>query len=127
MFIAFLCPEISKIKNYLRNLTNYLLNITHFYDNKYFRKSFYQNNFSSFFIGTVWHLFSNFEIKRPKKCFFEYFTQHWMNSKKWTPKNHKFKNPSTTQKFYVDLGPKRYLGRRDPIIGSVGYGGGGLK
>ena len=26
-------------------------------------------------------------------------------------------------KFYFDLGPKRYLGQRDPIIGSMGYGG----
>ena len=33
------------------------------------------------------------------------------------PKNQKFENPSTTHKFYVDLGPKRYLGQRDPIIG----------
>ena len=43
---------------------------------------------------------------------------------KWTPKNQKIKNPSTTHKFDVDLGPKRYLGPRDTIIGSMGYGGG---
>ena len=42
----------------------------------------------------------------------------------WTPKNQKFQNPSTTHKFYVDLGPKRYLGPRDPIIGSIVMGGG---
>ena len=41
---------------------------------------------------------------------------------KWTPKNQKFENPSTTHKFYVDLGPKRYLGPRYPIIGSMGCG-----
>ena len=44
-----------------------------------------------------------------------------------TPKNQKFENPSTTHEFYVDLGPKRYLVQRDPIIGSMGYGGGGSK
>ena len=27
-------------------------------------------------------------------------------------------------KFYFDLGPKRYLGRRNPIIGRMGLGGG---
>ena len=31
------------------------------------------------------------------------------------------------KKIYVDLGPKRYLGPRDPIIVSMGYGGGGSK
>ena len=41
-------------------------------------------------------------------------------NQKWTPK----KNPSTTHKFYVDLGPKRYFGPRDPIIENMGYGGG---
>ena len=29
-----------------------------------------------------------------------------------------------TLKLYFDLDPKRYLGRRDPIIGSMGYEGG---
>ena len=38
-------------------------------------------------------------------------------------KNQIFANPRTRHKFYVDLGPKRYLGPRDPIIGSMGYGG----
>ena len=45
---------------------------------------------------------------------------------KWTPKNQKSENLSTIHKFYFDLGPKRYLGPRDPIIGSMGYGGGGV-
>ena len=31
---------------------------------------------------------------------------------------------STTHKFYVDLGPQKYFGPRDPIIGRNGYGGG---
>ena len=43
------------------------------------------------------------------------------------PKNQKFENPSTTHKFQVDLSPKRYFGPRDPIIGSMGNGGGGSK
>ena len=47
-------------------------------------------------------------------------------TKKWTPKNLKFENPSRTHKFYSDLDHKRYFGPRDPIIGSMGYGGGGL-
>ena len=38
----------------------------------------------------------------------------------------KFENPSTTLKFYVELGRKRKLGTRDPIIGSMGYGGVGV-
>ena len=40
----------------------------------------------------------------------------------------KIENTSATHKFQVDLGPKRYLGPSDPIIGSMGYGGeeGGL-
>ena len=46
---------------------------------------------------------------------------------KWTHKNQKFENPSTTPKFSVDLGPKRYLGPRDPIIGMGYWGGGGSK
>ena len=41
------------------------------------------------------------------------------------PNNQKFENLSTTHKFYVDLGQKKYLGPRYPIIGSMGYGGGG--
>ena len=40
--------------------------------------------------------------------------------KKWTTKNQKFENPGTTCKFYFDLGPKRYFGPKDPIIGSMG-------
>ena len=42
-------------------------------------------------------------------------------------KNQKFENPSTIHKSYVDLGPERYLGPRDPIIGSMGYGAYKLK
>ena len=45
-------------------------------------------------------------------------------NQKWTTKNKKFENPSSTHKFYVELDPKRYLGPRGPIIGSMGYGGG---
>ena len=45
-------------------------------------------------------------------------------NQKWTPKIQKFENPSKTHKFYVNLGTKRYLGPRDPIIGIMGYGGG---
>ena len=37
------------------------------------------------------------------------------------------KNQSTTHKFYFVLGPKRYFGPRDPIIGSMGHLGGGSK
>ena len=44
-----------------------------------------------------------------------------------TPKNQKFENLSTTHIFQVDLGPKRHLGPRESIIGSMGYGGGGSK
>ena len=43
---------------------------------------------------------------------------------KWTPKNQKFENPSTKHKFYFDLDTKRYLGPRNPIIGSMCLGGG---
>ena len=56
----------------------------------------------------------------------EYFTHHWKNSK-WTPKYKKSENPSTPHEFYVDLGTNRYLDPRDPIIGSMGYGGGVYK
>ena len=103
--MAFLCPEISKIKIqkkiYLRNLANYLLNITHFYDHiKFIFKLFYQDNISSCY---YWHRLAplpNFEIEKIQK-----------------------RTTSTTRKFYVDLDPKGYLGPRDPIIGSMGYGG----
>ena len=39
-----------------------------------------------------------------------------------TPKNQKFENLRKihTRKLYFDLGPKRYLGRRDPFIESMG-------
>ena len=46
---------------------------------------------------------------------------------KWTPKNQKLANPSTTHTFYDDLDSKRYQGPRDPIIGSMGYVGRGSK
>ena len=83
----------------LTNLANNLLNIT---------------PFRIVIIVTGWHLFSNFELKRPKKL-------------KWTPNNKKkIENLSSTHKFYFDLCPKRYMCRRDPIIGSMGHGGGGL-
>jgi len=64
-------------------------------------------------------------LKRQKKWFLEYFTH---NRKKKILSGHlKIKssqNLSTRRKFYFDLGSKRYLGRRDPIIGRMGYGGG---
>ena len=53
-----------------------------------------------------------------------YLCTNWKNIKR-TPKNQKFENLRTTRKFYFGLGPKRYLGRRDPIE-SMGKGGGGL-
>ena len=62
-------------------------------------------------------------MKRPKKWVLEYFT-HNRKIPKWTQKNQKFENLSTGRKFYFDLGSKRYLGRRDPFIRSMGYGGG---
>ena len=43
-----------------------------------------------------------------------------------TEKRIKIENPSTTHKLYVDLSPKRYLGPRDPFIGSMGYRGEGV-
>ena len=46
---------------------------------------------------------------------------------KWIPKNQKIQNPAQTHKLYVDVGPKRYLGRGDPIIGSMRQGGGVLR
>ena len=61
-------------------------------------------------------------MKRPKKGIFGIFYA-WL--KKFQNGPIKIKNPTTSHKFYVDLGPKRYLGPRDPIIGSMGYGGGG--
>ena len=60
--------------------------VTDFYDHKSFKKLYYQNNFLSCIIGSFWHLFSNFEIKR----------LFWNNLpiiekiQKWTPKNQKF-------------------------------------
>jgi len=32
----------------------------------------------------------------------------------------KIENPGTIHKFYFDLGPERYFGRRNPIIASMG-------
>ena len=127
MFMAFLCPEISKIKNAkkisLSNLANYLLNITHFYDHKSY---FIRTTFRLVIIRTIWHLFSNFEIKRSKKCVIGIFYPSLKKFQKCTLKNENFENQSPIYKFYVDLGPKRYLGPRHPIIGSMGYGVGGL-
>ena len=101
MFMAFLCPEISKIKNAKEFLSQKS------------PKLFAQHN-------TVWHLFKNFEIKRQKSFF--------GNILLIIEKIQNFENLSTTHTFYVDLGPKRNLGRRYPVIGSMGYGrvGGGL-
>jgi len=40
----------------------------------------------------------------------------------------KIENPGTIHKFYFDLGPKRYLGPRDPVIEyGLMRGAGGLK
>ena len=36
--------------------------------------------------------------------------------KQWSPKSKKIENLSTTYKFFFNLGPKRYLGPRDPIL-----------
>ena len=77
-----------------QKLLNYLLNITHFYDHK--------TAFCLVIIGTVWHLFVNFEMKRPKKRFLEYSTHY----PKWILKNQKFENLNTTHTFNLDLGPK---------------------
>ena len=81
-FLAFLCPEISKIKKKfsLRNLANYLLNTTHF--------------------------FKILKLKDPKSVFWNilFIIE---KTQKFTPKNQNFENPSTTLKFYVDLGPKK--------------------
>ena len=69
-------------------------------------------------IGTVWHLWKD------QKMFLVIF---YPSLKKFENGSLKFKNLSKTHKFYVDLGQKRYLCPRDPIIGSMGYGGGGYK
>ena len=86
----------------------------HFDDHKNFESYFIKSTFRLVIIGTVWHLFSNLKLKDKNSVF-------WKNSK-MDPYNKKFENPSTTHKFYVDLGPKRYLGQRDPIIGRMGFG-----
>ena len=80
----------------LRNLANYLLNITHFYDH------------------------TNFEIERPKKFVLD---THYWKIEKLTPLKSKIRK--SEHDTHVDLGPKRCLGPRDPIIGSMGYGAGG--
>ena len=80
----------------------------------YFIKAF----FCLVIIGTAWQPFSNFEIKRPKKCFM-YFLPFIEKIPKWTPKNRRYESLSTIHIFYFDLGPKRHLGLRDPIIGSM--------
>ena len=72
---------------------------------------------TSFSSRYYWH-FSNFEIKIPQKCFFGIF---YPSLKIFQNEPLKIeKKSSTVRKFYFDLGPKRYLGRRDPIIVSMG-------
>ena len=67
-----------------------------------------------------------FENKRPKKSFGN-ILPIIVQIQKWTNKNQKFENPSTTHKFFVDLVKKRNFGPRDPMIGEVWVmGEGGL-
>ena len=68
-------------------------------------------SFSKFWMEKTRNFFSNIFpiIKKKTKC---------------TPKNQKIKNRAQTHTLYVHVGPKRYLDRRDPIIGSMGLGGG---
>ena len=120
MFIAFRYRRLKmQIFFSLTNLANYLLNITHFCDHKNVWKLFYQNIFSSCYF---WHRLTpllklwNGKIKT---VVFEVFDP---SLKKIHNGPLKFGNPSTTHKFYVDLGPKSYLGSREPIVGSMGYG-----
>ena len=104
MFMAFLCPEILKIKNannYHSQISQIICSIRHtFMTTKKFRKLFYQNNFLSCY---YWHRLAPFLKFWNEKCF-------WNNLPiiekipKWTPKSQKFENLSTAHKFYFDLG-----------------------
>ena len=99
----------------LRNLANYLLNITHFYDPKKFRKLFYLNTFVLLLLALFGTSSQIFKLKG-QNLFSGILYPSLKKFQKWTPRNKKFENPSTTYKFYVGLGPKRYFGPRDPII-----------
>ena len=74
----------------------------------------------SYFIRTPFRLvilfgtFSQILKLKKQKSIFGNILPVIENIKKWTPKNQKCENTSTTPKFYVDSGPKRYLGPRDP-------------
>ena len=57
----------------LANLANYSHKITHLYDHKMLESYFIQICFFLVIIGTVWHLFSNFEIKIKIKVVFGIF------------------------------------------------------
>ena len=77
---------------------------------------FYQNIHLSCY---YWHglvLLLRFWKQNTKKSFFVIFYPSLKKNSKCTPLNKKFVNLSTIHIFYVDQGPKRYLGRGDPII-----------
>ena len=73
MFMAFLCPDISKIENanifFLSNNSNNNTLLVWPVDHKNVRNLFIRTSFCLVIIGTVWHLFLNFEIKKPKSGF----------------------------------------------------------
>ena len=83
---------------------------------------FIRTSFRLVIIGPVWHLFSNFEMKRSKKCFWNI-----LPSLRIPKCSQKITKNQKTEHVYFDLDPKRYLGRRYPFIGSMGYEGGGAK
>ena len=100
----------------------YLLNITHFYDHNNFIKFFFIRKLFVLLLLATFGTSSQILKLKVIKIVCWNILPIIEKIQKRTPKNQKFENPSTTRKFYVDLGPKRYLGPRDPIIGSMGYG-----
>ena len=73
------------------------------------------------------NLYDKKRRKNYQKSFFVLLAQfHRTSLQKTGPKQipHQIQNPDLINKFYFDLGPKGYLDRIDPIIGSMGLGGG---
>ena len=66
------------------------------------------------------------EIQQYCRMFSLQYSSKFLYTYTFICENQKIENPSTTHKFYVDLGQKRYLGPRDLIIGYRLGGGAGL-
>ena len=131
MFMAFLYPEISKIKNEkkvsLTNLANYLLNIVTLLWQQKCKKIILSERLFVLLLLAPFGTSSQIFKWKYQKIVFMNISPIIEKNPKWTHKNLKFENPSTKHKFNVDLGPKQIFGSKRSKVWVMWGGGSKLK